>query len=201
MDERAVFERHAERVLQFFVNKVRAPSDASDLAQETFARFFERARRGDVRSERAFLFGVANLVLKEYWKAKARQPEPLEPGDRSVSEMGVTQTTLGTRLARRESHGRMLLAMQQLRLDYQNVLELYYWHELKYEEIAEVLGQNPSTIGVWLRRAKQALARALEELPAVDEALPRAPEDLDRWLRESGSLAREAASAPEDSSA
>lgn len=192
MDERAIFERHAERILQFFVNKVRAPSDASDLAQETFTRFFERARRGDVRNERAFLFGVANLVLKEYWKAKARRPEPLEPGDQSVIEMGAGQTTLSTRLARREGHAQVLDAMRTLRLDYQNVLELYFWHELKYEEIAEVLGQNASTIGVWLRRAKQQLEKALEQLP---KAGPQGADgaDVEHWLRQTSSLARDAA--------
>lgn len=192
VDERAIFELHAERVLQFFVNKVRVPSDAGDLAQETFTRFFERARRGDVRNDKAFLFGVANLVLKEYWKARARQPEPLDPGSRSVADMGAAKTTLSSRLARRQSHARMLLAMRRLRLDFQNVLELYYWHELRYVEIAEVLGQNTNTIGVWLRRARTELARVLEQLPPDAESSEALPPDLDQWLRASSSLARDA---------
>ena len=72
MNEREIFERYAERVLQFFVNKVDSPSDANDLAQESFIRVFERLRRGDVRHPRAFLFGVAALVLKEHWKEFGR---------------------------------------------------------------------------------------------------------------------------------
>lgn len=194
MHERETFERNAERVLQFFINKVRAPSDASDLAQETFRRFFERTRRGDIEHPRSFLFGVANLVLKEYWKAKVRHPDELDPGALSVVEMGSTKTTLVSMFARKQGHQRMLAAMQQLRLDYQNVLELRYWHDLKYDEIAQILEQNDKTIGVWIRRAKQELRRVLDRMP---ESRPTGssfePRALDQWRRGSGAPVRQAA--------
>jgi RNA polymerase sigma factor (sigma-70 family) len=178
MDERDIFERYAEQVLQFFVNKVRAPADASDLAQETFIRCFQRLRRGDVQHPRAFLFGVANFVLREYWTAKARDryedlaAQSFDPGGCSVAEMGAGKTSLTSMLARQQGHHRMLDAMRQLRLDYQNVLELRYWHDLKYNEIAEILGQNEKTVGVWIRRAKQELRRILDASPAPSAAEP-----------------------------
>lgn len=202
MNERETFEHHAERVLQYFVNKVRTPSDAGDLAQETFLRFFDRMRRGDVRSPRAFLFGVANLVLKEYWKARSRHHDQLDPGMMSVVELGVAKTTLSSLLQRKQGHRRMLDAMRLLRLDYQNVLELRYWHDLKYDEIAEVLGHNDKTIGVWLRRAKLDLRRILEHLPEGEPvgdrgASPFEPLELERWLRASGEHARRKAAASE----
>lgn len=198
MNEREIFERHAERVLQYFVNKVNAASDASDLAQETFFRFFDRVRRGDVRNPRAFLFGVANLVLKEYWKARGRHHDQLDPGALSVVEMGAAKTTLSSLLGRKQGHRRMLAAMRLLRLDYQNVLELRYWHDLKYDEIAQVLDQNEKTIGVWLRRAKQDLRRVLERMPqgaaaGGHEHSPFEPLALERWLRGSGEHVRRAA--------
>ncbi|MCX4247503.1 RNA polymerase sigma factor [Paraliomyxa miuraensis] len=192
MDERELFERHAERVMQFFVNKVRRPSDASDLAQETFVRCFERLRRGDVDHPRAFLFGVANFVLREYWSAKGRRQDDVEVGNLSVAELGAPpNTTLGSLVARKQGQLRMLEAMRQLRLDYQNVLELRYWHDLKYDEIAEVLGQNEKTIGVWLRRAKDDLRRILEGTAGPRQARdePFEPRALDRWLREAGDTA------------
>lgn len=209
MNEAEIFERYAERVLEYFVNKVRIPSDAGDLAQETFFRFFERIRRGDVRKPRAFLFGVANMVLKEYWKALGRHPDPLDPGAWSVTEMVGAETTLSSRLQRQQGHRRMLDAMRLLRLDYQNVLELRYWHDLKYDEIAEILDQNQKTIGVWLRRAKHDLRRILETMPEgvpkqmpagegappTDRALrsaraPFEPAALERWLQRSGEQMR-----------
>lgn len=192
MDERELFEHHAERVLQYFVNKVRRPADASDLAQETFARAFERLRRGDVQHPRAFLFGVANYVLREYWSGRGRRhDDELDPGGLSVAEMGAAKTSLTSIVARKEGQLRMLDAMRQLRLDYQNVLELRYWHDLKYSEIAEVLGQNEKTIGVWLRRAKDDLRRILERSPplASETGEPFTPQALDRWLREAGDTA------------
>jgi RNA polymerase sigma-70 factor (ECF subfamily) len=173
MDERDIFERYAQQVLQYFVNKVGAPADAGDLAQETFIRCFQRLRRGDVVHPRAFLFGVANFVLREHWKANARdRHEDFDPGSRSVIEMGAAKTSVTSMMARQQGQQRMLDAMRRLRLDYQNVLELRYWHDLKYGEIAEILGENERTVGVWIRRAKRDLRRILEE--SSDDRRPAA---------------------------
>lgn len=203
MDERDIFERYATQVLQYFVNKVRAPADANDLAQETFVRCFQRLRRGDVQHPRAFLFGVANFVLREYWTAKARQERQapaatpthagFDPGSLSVVEMGATKTSITAIMARQEGQQRMLDAMRRLRLDYQSVLELRYWHDLKYGEIAEILGQSERTIGVWIRRAKLDLRRLLDQAeatPTRDAMQPFAPRGLEHWLRSLGDEAR-----------
>lgn len=219
MHEREIFERHAAQVLQYFVNKVRKPADASDLAQETFVRYFQRLARGDVQHPRAFLFGVASFVLREYWAAHAagqrRAPrhEPdgsFDPGELSVVEMGATKTSLTSILAREEGHRRVLDAMRSLRLDFQNVLELRYWHDLRYAEIAEILGQSEQTVGVWIRRAKQDLRRLLQAATAAGQpapgptARPFSPHGLEHWLRDvaddvrsaSGGLLADEPSAP-----
>lgn len=201
MDERDIFERHATAVLQFFVNKVREPSDAGDLAQETFVRCFQRLRRGDVEHPRAFLFGVANFVLREYWTAHARHQrrapaeaaDGFDPGSLSVVEMGATKTSITSIMARQQGQHRMLDAMRRLRLDHQNVLELRYWHDLSYAEIAEILGESEQTVGIWIRRAKERLRRLLEQpaaAPAGAAAAPFTPRALDCWLRSVGDETR-----------
>jgi len=197
MGDRETFEHHAERVLQYFVNKVKVDPDAKDLAQETFTRYFARSRKVEVKHPRAFLFGVANLVLKEYWKTKAGRPEGFDPGSESIIEMGAAKTTLSSLLVRHEGHLRVLDSMRHLRLDYQNVLELRFWHGLKYADIAEILKENERTVGVWLRRAKKDLARVLGELlegsgEADGESPAFSPKSLEQWLRDSGELVREA---------
>lgn len=206
MDERDIFERYAQQVLQYFVNKVGAPADAGDLAQETFIRCFQRLRRGDVVHPRAFLFGVANFVLREYWNARARdRREDFDPGTCSVVEMGATKTSVTSVMARQQGQRRMLDAMRRLRLDYQNVLELRYWHDLKYSEIAEILGENEKTVGVWIRRAKHDLRRILEaspEPPLVGEPGPPGssftPHALEQWLRDSIDATRPATGGPDN---
>ncbi|MCA9704799.1 MAG: sigma-70 family RNA polymerase sigma factor [Myxococcales bacterium] len=119
------------------------------------------------------------------------EPE-LDPGGLSVVELGAAKTTLTSLFARKEGHRRMLDAMRQLRLDYQNVLELRYWHDLEYDEIAQVLGHNDKTIGVWLHRAKQDLRRILERMPPASDGEAFEPLPLDQWLRRSGEDLRRA---------
>ncbi|MEH7298766.1 RNA polymerase sigma factor [Neobacillus drentensis] len=47
--------------------------------------------------------------------------------------------------------------------DYQNVLLLYYYHELTVQEVSDMLGINISTVKSQLRRARNALKNRLLE--------------------------------------
>lgn len=198
MDEREFFEANVGRVLRYITNKVRLPSDANDLVQETFLRFFARVKRGDIDIEKPqlFLLGIAHFVLMEYWKSKRRNVEVPWSGDESVIQMGGAQTSLSSLLQRRQASGRVLDAMRHLKLNYQNVLELRYWHGLAYGEIGTILRQNINTVGVWLRRAKSDLSKLLVELPTDEGGTPFEPHQLQEWLDESGDFAR--AASPDD---
>ncbi|MEM7156870.1 MAG: sigma-70 family RNA polymerase sigma factor [Myxococcota bacterium] len=190
MNERDFFEDNVGRVLRYFANKVRIPADTNDLVQETFLRLFARVKRGDIDIENpaTFLLGIAHFVLMEYWKTKGRNLEDPWSGNESVIQMGGAETSLSSVIMRKQVRGRVLDAMRHLSLNYQNVLELRYWHQLTYGEIGTILDQNVSTVGVWLRRAKKDLGKLLEELPISDDAAPFEPHLLEDWLNESGEL-------------
>ena len=59
-------------------------------------------------------------------------------------------------------------SIQALDEKYRYPLVLYYFHELKYEEIAEVLGISLSTVKVRILRAKEKLKLALTQEGSVE---------------------------------
>lgn len=152
-----LLRRHLPALARFFHHKVEGEID--DLVQETFMgclRNRETFRRDS--SFRTFLFSIARRRLIDYWRSKQRRPQPIDFMEVSLAALS---TSAGSRLARHDEHGRLLLALQELSLEQQLLLELYYWEEHGLKELALIFDVDPNTIGSRLFRARDELRRQL----------------------------------------
>jgi RNA polymerase sigma-70 factor (ECF subfamily) len=169
-DDRAggeLFERHGMAVHRFFANK--ASADAEDLVQQTFLASVEsRERFREVRSFRAFLFGIARNVLLRYLRKKRRGRGKIDPGVTSLIESGVGPIRV---VVRGEQHRALTEALARLPIDWQICVELYYWEHLDLSEIAEALGIAVGTVKSRLARSRARLEDALREMSGGDEEL------------------------------
>jgi RNA polymerase sigma-70 factor (ECF subfamily) len=64
---------------------------------------------------------------------------------------------------RNEQRDRVRQALQQIPEKYREVLLLFYWNDLSYNEIVEVTGLKESTIKTRLHRARAQLLEVLEQ--------------------------------------
>src|SRR5262245_61293281 len=102
--------RHFMTVRAYFVNK--APAEYEDLVQETFLRV--SSKRDNYRgtsSFRAFLLGIARMILLEFLRAKQRSNR-FDPLEHSVAD--VEGGRMSSAMARDEFHQRLLLALREL---------------------------------------------------------------------------------------
>ena len=152
-----VFDRHYRAVYGFLARRV-GRSVADDLAAETFIRAFERRSSYDTSVERAlpWLFGIAVNLLAHHRRSEARQlralatldaPRPSAEGESRV-DAELTQ--------------RLVAGLEKLDDYDREVLLLYAWGELTYEEIAQALAIPTGTVRSRLNRARRKLRVALE---------------------------------------
>lgn len=173
-----LFRRHYEPLLRFYRSKVGPP--APDLVQRCFLRCIEiRARIRADSSFRGMLFGVARNVLLEHYR-RARTTANVDFGSHTVADLSPTPTS---ELAHQESSRLLLRALQQLPVDQQIVVELYYWDELNAREIAEVFEIPEATVRTRLRRAKLRLEQLLRELASTPMLAEQTLSSLDSWAR------------------
>jgi len=173
----ALFRRHFDSLYEFFENKCAAEAD--ELVQSTFL-LCTRARdqfRGDA-SFRTYLFKIARRELYRVLEVRQRSNARL---DFAVSSIADLVTTPGTRLARDEEHRQLVIAMQQLPVEAQTVLELHYWQDMGMAELAEVFEVNEQSIRARLYRARKALQKQLARLAPVEvlETL----DTMDVWVK------------------
>lgn len=181
-DERAgaaLFERHYPAIKRFFENKV--PDAAEELIQRTFLVCLEARERfrGD-SSLRTFLFGIAHNLLREHFKARHRRApaQPLDTSSVSAHDISPGPSTI---IAAKQQQRLLLDALRRIPLDYQVALELHYWEHHTAAQIGEIVDLPVGTIKTRLRRGRQLLEAAMQELAASPELLHSTTTDLEQW--------------------
>ena len=177
-----LFSRLFRPCKRFFVNKV-PERDIEDLLQQTFAALVEGRDRfkGD-SSLRTYVLGIARRVLYRYLRTFARRDSKHSP-DLHVSSIAALGVTPGTLMVTQQEQQHVRVALQQIPVHYQTILELSYWEGLPNDVLAEILEIDRTTVRTRLFRARKALAKALEgRLPAEDDSIERAARELGRRI-------------------
>ncbi len=162
--------RHEGMVLAIVRRYAATPDDAKDLAQRTFLRAFEAARRSLSRGPRPavpfrrWLVRVAVNLAKNHRRDALRIVRaPLEEADaeRPGAAAGAAEGDARDALLRREAELRMRAAVLRLPKRQREVLTLRIDAELPFAEIAEALSITENAAKVSFHHATRALRDTL----------------------------------------
>ena len=142
----------------------RNPSDADDLAQETFVRAWQAIGRFRVGEPlHPWLARIATNLAFSLFRHRKRRPEtPLEPLVEAGQQWGVEDDP-AERVEQDEKSGHLQAAFATLKPEHQAVLALRVVEELSYEAIAATLGVPVGTVMSRLSRARAELRARLAE--------------------------------------
>ena len=136
--------------------------EAEDLVQETYAKAlkgFSSFRLGT--NFRAWMFRILrNTFLTSRTGLKATATVPLEP-EEGGPELAVESVTPETILMDRLSQESVRGALEQLPVNFREILLLCEVEEMSYQEIAETLSIPIGTVMSRLSRARKALGEQL----------------------------------------
>ncbi len=156
-----LFERYAV-VLKRMMLKNHCPEDvANDLVQQTFFQV-HRARLDfdPTRTFRPWLFTIAMNLLRGHFRGTSRRPEAqLELdgiGDPPVEAVG------SSRLEDEQQAERVREALAQLPENQRVVIQMHWFEDRSFKEIATALGVGLSAVKVRAHRGYQKLKTLLE---------------------------------------
>ncbi|MEZ4810377.1 MAG: RNA polymerase sigma factor [Allomuricauda sp.] len=147
-----LYERHKKRLFGFFYNLGNNPAESEDLVQNVFVRIlkYRKSYTGE-GSFTAWMFRMAKNVNYDHHKKMARQnisreisPEDIKAG----GEDGLNEAI--------ESTGNAILVKRALSLlpyEKREILLLSKYRELKFSEIAQILGCTEGAAKVRVHRA------------------------------------------------
>ena len=153
MNEETVVRTYADMVYKIAYRYVANPTDVDDVFSETFLTYFKKERVfQDEEHRKAWLIRVTINCAKDLLRSKPSWEE-------------LNETIAGDDLPAVSSEEQLDLhkAIRQLRLEYREVICLYYLEGLSVTEISAVLGRNENTIKTHLARGREKLRKYLED--------------------------------------
>jgi RNA polymerase sigma factor (sigma-70 family) len=174
----AVFDRHYDAVHRYLARRVGFDL-ADDLAAETFTTAFDVRRRYDTAhpDARPWLFGIATNLLRHHRRGEARRLRAyarLDRPDEADDAFGGVEA----RLDASRAGSAIAEALMRLSVGERDVLLLFAWADLRYEEIAVALRIPVGTVRSRLHRARHRVRELLRQSGQYldAESLTEAPE-------------------------
>lgn len=152
--------RYAEALFFFVLTKVKHREEAEDIVQTAFIRIWQdRAKLDEKKSLKSYLYTIAkNLSIDLFRKKK---PDSLDRLALNPAVVPLQESNL------EEMEDAVITAIKQLPPGPQKVFCLSRFNNLKYEEIAEILGLSVKTVENHMGRALLLLRSSLKNIVPV----------------------------------
>lgn len=163
-DVEQLFRTYHATLVRYLTRRLGDRDWAEEVAQETFVRAL---RQGTLKSERAWLFTVANNLVRDEARRTVRQRQHLSLlRDEQATENDLNDTTDdGDETAELRALERAVARKAVDALGERDRMALLLREEgLDYGEIAEALDLSVHSIGTTLSRARRRLVEVYEEL-------------------------------------
>ncbi|MDB5224506.1 MAG: polymerase sigma factor SigW [Candidatus Adlerbacteria bacterium] len=157
-------ERYEAKLLRYGTKFLSRTEDIEDIVQEVFVSAYQNIQSFDTSQKFSpWLYRIAHNAYVNALKKNSRLPRVMFDFDTLLSHQAYEDPAAAER-DRADMRVIVDKGLEQLAPKYREVVVLYYLEELDYKEIAEVLQVPTGTVGVRLRRAKEALQAAYDKL-------------------------------------
>ena len=152
-------------VYGFMLKRTENETNAEDVTIETFSKAFDKI--ASYNSEFQFntwLIAIAKNVYIDLLRKKKSSlfVEITDEEDQQAYNIADTTPSAEDELITEQNLSRLLQFIKELKPHYQEVIQLRYFQEMSYQEIANKIGEPLSNVKIKLLRAKKLLAEIIQ---------------------------------------
>lgn len=153
-------------VYNFMLKRTENEADAEDITIETFSKAFDKI--GTYSSEFQFntwLIAIAKNVHIDLLRKKKSHLFITISENQELQTQNIADTSPSAEdeLITEQNVSQLLRFIKELKPHYQEVIQLRYFQELSYQEIATKINEPISNVKIKLLRAKKLLAEIIKE--------------------------------------
>ena len=153
-DWRSCFSEFAPGLVLFARQWARSATDAEDIVQEAFVKFWRRNHRID---NRALLYATVRSIALDFIRRDSRR------ACRELAAFSEAEESIEPEFEfEDESQRALAAAMDRLPHDQREVLVMKIWNELTFAEIGSALGISQNTAASRYRYALAGLKKSLQ---------------------------------------
>jgi RNA polymerase sigma-70 factor (ECF subfamily) len=165
-----VYTVHASDVTRWAARLGGPRMDIEDVVQEVFAVVSRKLRhfRGDAKLE-TWLFGITDNIIRNLRRRAAVRRILVGWSDDLSESTPSDAPSPFEALSARQQAVRVYEVLDRLPERYRRVIILFELEELSCDDIGRLLGATPSTVRVWLFRAREKFLAHQRELEEREE--------------------------------
>jgi RNA polymerase sigma-70 factor, ECF subfamily len=152
-------------VYGFMLKRTENETNAEDITIETFAKAFDKITTYNSEFQfNTWLIAIAKNVHIDLLRKKKSSLfiEITDQEDHQAYNVADTTPSAEDELITEQNLSQLLQFIKELKPHYQEVIQLRYFQEMSYQEIAEQLDEPLNNIKIKLLRAKKLLAEIIQ---------------------------------------
>ncbi len=152
-------------VYAFMLKRTENETDAEDITIETFSKAFDKISSYNAEFQfNTWLIAIAKNVHIDLLRKKKSSlfVEITDEEDYQAYNVADTTPSAEDELITEQNLSQLLQFIKELKPHYQEVIQLRYFQELSYQEIAEQLDEPLNNVKIKLLRAKKLLAEIIQ---------------------------------------
>lgn len=153
-----LIKRYEDKIKKYVQRMVQGKDDLNDITQNVFLKAFKNIQGFHLKHKfSSWLYRIAHNETVNFLKKK--KPLALFDFDVFLPHYNLGKQDIESEAERKQFKQTFDQCLDELESKYKEVVILYYLEELSYQEIADVLHLPVSTVGVRLKRAREALKK------------------------------------------
>ncbi|MDB5266832.1 MAG: sigW [Parcubacteria group bacterium] len=155
----ALVERFEPKLLRYGRKFLATPEDIEDAVQDVFISVYKNIQSFDLGQKFSpWIYRIAHNAFVNALKKHSRNPFQFMDFDVLVSH-AVDDDPVRKEEEQKEMRQMIDAHLERLQPKYREVLILYYLEDMQYKEIGDILEVPTSTVGIRIKRAKDALKK------------------------------------------
>jgi RNA polymerase sigma-70 factor, ECF subfamily len=153
-----LINRYEKKMRNYARNFLSDKEDVNDVLQEIFIKAYKNIQSFDAeRKFSSWLYRIAHNEFVNVLKKRDKRTLPLLDFDVFFPQYAKAGKTLAQEIDQRKMQEIVAKFTDQLEQKYKEPIILYYFEELSYKEISDVMQIPVSTVGIRIKRAKNIL--------------------------------------------
>lgn len=157
-------ERYEQKLIRYARKFIAGPEDAKDIVQEVFIKAYKNIQSFD--TDKAFspwIYRIAHNEFVNAIKKSGREPISFFDPDTLIPHL-IAKDKADDNLKNEELKKLVDGCLNQLDVKYREPLVLYFYEDLDYKAISEIMHIPVSTVGIRIKRAKEQLQTIYQSL-------------------------------------
>lgn len=158
-----IIERYEDKLRTYIQRKSHASSaDIDDLLQNIFIKVYKNMKEFDASLRfSSWIYRICYHEMIDWYRKTKREPHISFDADLTLIQTLASDDNTATTALSEEKKKAVTEALNSLDQRYKDIIELRFYEEKSYEEIADILRIPPGTVATHLNRVKKILKEKL----------------------------------------